>query len=109
MLTVLHPISFEIAAGSTVSIVGPSGSGKTTLLGLCAGLDRTTSGQVILNGILLNDLGEDERARIRNQYVGFVFQNFQLFANVNRLGKCHGTIGIARRTKYPGQGTRSIR
>lgn len=84
-LTVLHPISFEIAAGSTVSIVGPSGSGKTTLLGLCAGLDRTTSGQVILNGILLNDLGEDERARIRNQYVGFVFQNFQLLPTLTAL------------------------
>ena len=77
-LAVLSDINFEIQQGSTVSIVGPSGSGKTTLLGLCAGLDRASSGSVMLNGIKLDDLNEDERARVRNQHVGFIFQNFQL-------------------------------
>jgi len=84
-LTVLEDVSFSIEAGTTCAIVGPSGSGKTTLLGLCAGLDRSTSGLVMLNGINLNDLSEDERALVRNQYVGFVFQNFQLIPTLTAL------------------------
>ena len=84
-LTVLDNISFSIEEKLTVSIVGPSGSGKTTLLGLCAGLDRPTSGNVELNNIKLNDLNEDERARVRNQYVGFIFQNFQLMPTLTAL------------------------
>jgi putative ABC transport system ATP-binding protein len=84
-LTVVDNISFEVAAGSMLSIVGPSGSGKTTLLGLCAGLDRPTSGSVYLNGIRLNDLSEDARARIRNLHVGFIFQNFQLMPTLTAL------------------------
>ena len=77
-LTVLRDVSLSVHEGSRCAIVGPSGSGKTTLLGLCAGLDRPTSGSVALNGVALNDLNEDELAQIRNQYVGFVFQTFQL-------------------------------
>jgi putative ABC transport system ATP-binding protein len=84
-LDVLKDINFEIQQGSTVSIVGPSGSGKTTLLGLCAGLDRASSGSVILNGIKLDTLNEDERARVRNQHVGFIFQNFQLLPTLTAL------------------------
>lgn len=84
-LNVLKDINFEIQQGSTVSIVGPSGSGKTTLLGLCAGLDRASSGSVILNGIKLDNLNEDERARVRNQHVGFIFQNFQLLPTLTAL------------------------
>lgn len=84
-LTVLEEVTFSIEAGTTCAIVGPSGSGKTTLLGLCAGLDRSTSGSVTLNGINLNDLSEDERALVRNQYVGFVFQNFQLISTLTAL------------------------
>ena len=84
-LTVLDNISFSIEEKLTVSIVGPSGSGKTTLLGLCAGLDRPSSGNVELNNIKLNDLNEDERARVRNQYVGFIFQNFQLMPTLTAL------------------------
>ena len=71
--------------GGTCAILGPSGSGKTTLLGLCAGLDVPTSGAVVLNGIPLQDSDEDERARIRNQFVGFVFQNFQLIPTLTAL------------------------
>jgi len=84
-LTVLEHINFEIAAGSTNAIVGPSGSGKTTLLGLCAGLDRPGSGTVELNGINLGGLSEDQRAQVRNQYVGFIFQNFQLLPTLTAL------------------------
>jgi len=84
-LTVLEHINFEISAGSTNAIVGPSGSGKTTLLGLCAGLDRPGSGKVVLEGIDLGSLSEDQRAQVRNQYVGFIFQNFQLLPTLTAL------------------------
>jgi putative ABC transport system ATP-binding protein len=84
-LTVLDDINFSVAAGSTNAIVGPSGSGKTTLLGLCAGLDRPTSGLVELNNINLGSLSEDQRAQVRNQYVGFIFQNFQLLPTLTAL------------------------
>jgi putative ABC transport system ATP-binding protein len=84
-LTVLHEVNFSIPAGDSLAIVGPSGSGKTTLLGLCAGLDRASSGSVILNHVALDNLSEDERAAVRNQYVGFVFQNFQLIPTLTAL------------------------
>jgi putative ABC transport system ATP-binding protein len=84
-LTVLSHINFSVQEGSTLSIVGPSGSGKTTLLGLCAGLDRSSSGLIELNNIRLDDLTEDQRAQVRNQYVGFIFQNFQLLPTLTAL------------------------
>ena len=84
-LTVLNDINFAIEKGSTVAITGPSGSGKTTLLGLCAGLDRSSTGSIELNGVLLDKRSEDERAAIRNQYVGFIFQNFQLLPTLTAL------------------------
>lgn len=84
-LTVLDDVSFSVRQGNTVSIVGPSGSGKTTLLGLCAGLDVPTSGIISLMGFKLNAMSEDDRAYIRNQYVGFVFQNFQLLSTLTAL------------------------
>jgi putative ABC transport system ATP-binding protein len=85
MLTVLKEVSFSLNEGSSCAIVGPSGSGKSTLLGLCAGLDYPSSGAVILNGIELDSLGEEELAQIRNQYVGFVFQTFQLIPTLTAL------------------------
>ncbi len=84
-LTVLDQVTFSIHSGDTVAIVGPSGSGKTTLLGLCAGLDVASSGTVSLMGFKLNAMSEDDRAHIRNQYVGFVFQNFQLLLTLTAL------------------------
>ena len=84
-LTVLHDVDFGIEAGATCAIVGPSGSGKTTLLGLCAGLDRATSGSVVLDGVRLDELDEDQRARLRGERVGFVFQTFQLVPTLSAL------------------------
>lgn len=84
-LTVLEAVSFELQPGDTFSIVGPSGSGKTTLLGLCAGLDRASSGSVYLNDICLDNLSEDQRAAVRNEHVGFIFQNFQLLPTLTAL------------------------
>ena len=84
-LTVLREVSFVIAPGATVAIVGPSGSGKTTLLGLCAGLDRPTSGTVSIAGEAIGGMDEDARALVRNAHVGFVFQNFQLIPTLTAL------------------------
>ena len=84
-LTVLRDVSFAVEHGSTCAVVGPSGSGKTTLLGLCAGLDHATSGSVVLDGVTLHDLDEDERARLRSERVGFVFQTFQLVPTLSAL------------------------
>jgi putative ABC transport system ATP-binding protein len=84
-LTVLHEVSFALGAGDSCAIVGPSGSGKTTLLGLCAGLDQPSSGTVRLAGRELERLSEDERALVRNESVGFVFQNFQLIPTLTAL------------------------
>ncbi len=84
-LTVLKDVSFSVCEGSACAIVGPSGSGKTTLLGLCAGLDRPTSGSVTLNGVELNSLNEEKLAHVRNRFVGFVFQTFQLIPTLTAL------------------------
>jgi putative ABC transport system ATP-binding protein len=84
-LTVLDDVSFSAVQGTSLSIIGPSGSGKTTLLGLCAGLDIPTRGTISLMGFKLNAMSEDDRAYMRNQYVGFVFQNFQLLATLTAL------------------------
>jgi putative ABC transport system ATP-binding protein len=84
-LTVLDNVSFQAEQGTSLSIIGPSGSGKTTLLGLCAGLDVPTSGSVALMGFKLNAMSEDDRAYVRNQFVGFVFQNFQLLSTLTAL------------------------
>jgi putative ABC transport system ATP-binding protein len=84
-LTVLKDIDFEIEAGDAVAIVGPSGSGKTTLLGLLAGLDLPSGGTVALDGQDLSELSEDERATLRADKVGFVFQSFQLIPTLTAL------------------------
>ncbi|MBM4185753.1 MAG: ABC transporter ATP-binding protein [Gemmatimonadetes bacterium] len=77
-LTVLNNITFSLERGGFLAIVGPSGSGKTTLLGLLAGLDRPSAGRVVLDGHDLGSMTEDERAELRSQKVGFVFQSFHL-------------------------------
>lgn len=84
-LTVLDHVSFEAVQGTSLAIIGPSGSGKTTLLGLCAGLDVASSGTISLMGFKLNAMDEDDRAYLRNQFVGFVFQNFQLLSTLTAL------------------------
>lgn len=104
-LTVLHDVSFEIQKGESVAIVGTSGSGKTTLLGLCAGLDRPTEGKVTLVGQELDVMDEDQRARVRNLNVGFIFQDFQLIPTLTALEN----VSIPLELRHEGDArTRSI-
>jgi putative ABC transport system ATP-binding protein len=84
-LTVLNDVSFAIEEGSACAIVGPSGSGKTTLIALCAGLERPSGGSVLLNAIPIDSAPEEELARVRNQLIGFIFQNFQLLPALTAL------------------------
>ena len=84
-LAILHDLSFQIAQGESVAIIGASGSGKSTLLSLLAGLDLPSTGQIDLMGQSLNLLDEDGRARLRGQFVGFVFQSFQLLPHLTAL------------------------
>jgi putative ABC transport system ATP-binding protein len=104
-LTVLEKVSFSVSQGDSLAIIGPSGSGKTTLLGLCAGLDTATSGTLSLMGFKLKAMDEDDRAYLRNQYVGFVFQNFQLLSTLTALEnvmvplELRGEKGVAPKAK----------
>ncbi|HEU4785838.1 MAG TPA: ABC transporter ATP-binding protein [Gemmatimonadaceae bacterium] len=104
-LAVLRDVSFSIPQGAFVAVVGPSGSGKTTLLGLLAGLDTPTHGKVILDDADLTAMDEDERARLRGQKVGFVFQSFQLIGTLTALEnvqvplELRGDAGAAARAR----------
>src|SRR5580765_564494 len=122
-LTILDDVGFTLARGDSLAIVGASGSGKTTLLGLLAGLDRPSSGKIVLAGERLDALDEEARARLRRRRVGFVFQNFHLLPALNaeenvmlpldlegsadartRAGEALARVGLgARRHHYPAQ------
>lgn len=85
LLTVLNNVSFSIEKGISCAVVGPSGSGKTTLLGLCAGLDKPSSGTVTLNNRNISNLAESDLSKVRNEQIGFVFQSFQLISTLTAL------------------------
>jgi len=107
-LSVLRDVSFDIEEGSACAIVGPSGSGKTTLIALCAGLERPSGGAVIFNGVALHRAPEDELARVRNQFVGFIFQSFHLLPSLTALENVMVPAEIPRaparhRTPRPGR------
>jgi putative ABC transport system ATP-binding protein len=96
-LTVLDNVDLRIESGEFVSVVGPSGSGKSTLLALLAGLDDPTAGRVLLDGVDLAGLGEDDRARLRRDRIGFVFQSFQLIASLTALENVRVPLDLAGR------------
>ena len=100
-ITILKDISLQVTQGNTIAIIGQSGSGKTTLLSLLAGLDTPTAGEISLFNHDLHKLSEDQRASIRNKYIGFVFQAFHLLPGftaienvmlpleINSIGNAH--------------------
>lgn len=96
----LHSVDLAIDAGEMVGIVGPSGSGKSTLLGLLGGLDRPSSGRVILDGMDISDLSEDRITEIRNEKIGFIFQFFNLIPTLNALENVALPLQFARRPKF---------
>ena len=84
-LQILRPISFEVKSGESVAIIGASGSGKSPLLGLLAGLDQVTEGEIFLDGEALHSMTEEDRAILRGNKVGFIFQSFMLVQSLTAL------------------------
>ena len=96
-LTILHALDLSIASGQFIAVVGPSGSGKSTLLGLLAGLDAPSTGQILIDGVDITTLGEDELARLRGEKIGFVFQFFHLVPALTAFENILVPMEIARR------------
>ncbi len=108
-LTILHDIDFALDAREAVAIVGASGSGKSTLLAIIAGLDTPTSGTVRVCGVDLFTIDEDARAAVRAQHLGFVFQSFQLLANLNALENVMLPLELQGRSDARAQATEMLR
>jgi putative ABC transport system ATP-binding protein len=104
-LTILHPLTLQIAKGQFVAIVGPSGSGKSTLLGLIAGLDSPTSGRVLIDGVDITALGEDPLAKLRGEKIGFVFQFFHLIPSLTAYENVAVPMEIAGADDVKGRAT----
>ena len=108
-LTILHEIDFTLAAEESAAIVGASGSGKSTLLSIIAGLDTPTTGTVRLCGVDLFALDEDARAELRSRQLGFVFQSFQLLANLTALENVMLPLELQGRRDARAQATEMMR
>ena len=108
-LTILHEIDFTLAAEESLSIVGASGSGKSTLLAIIAGLDTPTTGTVRVCGVDLFALDEDARAAVRGERMGFVFQSFQLLANLTALENVMLPLELQGRRDARAQATEMLR
>jgi len=96
-VTILDGVSLDVAAHETVAVTGPSGSGKSTLLGLIAGLDRPTAGSIVLDGVEITSLDENELARLRRDHVGFVFQSYHLIPTLTAIENVAMPLELAGR------------
>jgi putative ABC transport system ATP-binding protein len=94
-LTILVGISLDVAAGELLAITGPSGSGKSTLLGLVAGLDRPSSGSIVVGGVDITRLDEDALARFRRETLGYVFQSYHLIPTLTAVENVAVPLEIA--------------
>jgi putative ABC transport system ATP-binding protein len=108
-IVVLKDITFSLEPGGFLAILGPSGSGKTTLLGLLAGLDRPSGGEVYLDGQSLGSLNEDERARLRGEKIGFVFQSFQLLPTLTAQENVQVPLELRGATNAAGRARELLR
>ena len=84
-LTILNHVSLSVNDGDSLAIIGPSGAGKSTLLGLLAGLDTPSTGSITLGDYCITNMNEEQRAEIRAEFVGFVFQTFQLLPGLSAI------------------------
>ncbi|KQW03031.1 ABC transporter ATP-binding protein [Rhizobacter sp. Root1221] len=109
LLTILHDIDFSLEARESAAIVGASGSGKSTLLSIIAGLDTPSAGTVRLGGTDLFAIDEDERAAVRAARLGFVFQSFQLLANLNALENVMLPLELQGRADARAQATEMLK
>ena len=101
-MTILDRISLDVPESDVLAITGPSGSGKSTLLGLIAGLDRPTSGSIVVDGLDITGLDENALARLRCGTIGFVFQSFQLIPTLTALENVAVPLELAGRADAPG-------
>jgi putative ABC transport system ATP-binding protein len=100
-LTILHPLDLVVSGGRVAAITGPSGSGKSTMLGLIAGLDAPTDGYVVIDGVNITALGEDDLARLRGEKIGFVFQFFHLLPSLTAYENVLVPMELLRRRDAP--------
>src|SRR5271170_3512615 len=107
-LTILSDVSLTVRSGETLAVVGASGAGKSTLLALLAGLDSRTTGEVLIAGVELTRLDEDGRARLRGQYVGFVFQSFHLIPALTALENVMLPLELAGRPDARAAATQTL-
>lgn len=105
---ILKGITFRIEHGEFVALLGPSGSGKSTLLGVIAGLDRPTSGQVLLDGVDVSRMGEGKLAAVRNQKIGMVFQAFNLIPTLTALENVEVPLYVSHKDGSPSRRARQM-
>jgi putative ABC transport system ATP-binding protein len=109
LLTILDGVDLAVAPGEFVAVLGPSGSGKSTLLALMAGLDRPSSGEVLIDGAPIQGLSEDDLALLRRRKIGFVFQSFQLLANLDALENVMLPLELQGRSDARAQATEMLK
>ncbi|MCB0075876.1 MAG: ABC transporter ATP-binding protein [Anaerolineales bacterium] len=108
VIEILRGISLSVAAGEAVALTGPSGSGKSTLLGIIAGLDSPSSGQILIDGTDITQMGEGQLARLRNQKVGVVFQSFNLIPTLTALENVALPLYVHRERRHATQRAREL-